>query len=138
MRESGSVAEPLLAPSALPRSALRDGEGGAAGARVLGPRELAVLLGVPEAELPARCRALIDDADLTYHVLCGTARDEALLRALRALESELPAAGPARLAAWEDGWTDVLRRFEASGGDPDELWPHYLRSERRVVRLDGE
>jgi SAM-dependent methyltransferase len=105
---------------------------------VLGPREFAALLGVAEGDLPERCRTLIGAADFRYEILADAARDAVLLRVLRTLEGALAAAGPTRLGAWEEGWSDVLARFEASGGDPRELWPHYLRPAQRIVRLAGE
>lgn len=141
MHESASVVErPRGAAGEVPPwVATSPAEQGAAAPAtgVLGRREFARLLGIAERELPERCRTLIDAAGLGYEVLSGSARDEVLLRVLETLESELTVAGRARLGAWEEGWSDVLARFEASGCDPRALWPHYLHDVRRVVRLDG-
>ncbi len=106
--------------------------------RTLDIEGFASLLGITPESVPARCREIIHAADFDYEVLGGRARDAIVLGVLQALEGDLSVAGPARIEAWENGWGDVLARFEASGGRPEELWPHYLRPERRIVRLDGE
>lgn len=110
----------------------------AATTRTLSAERFATLLGVRPEALPAACREIIHAADFEHEVLVGSARDAIVLGVLRALEGDLSVAGPARIEAWENGWGDVLARFEASGCRPEELWPHYLRPERRIVRLEGE
>jgi len=110
----------------------------AGGMRTLDVEGFASILGVAPDAVPARCREIIRTADFEHEVLEGPARDAIVLGVLQALEGDLSVAGPARIEAWENGWGDVLARFEASGCQPEELWPHYLRPERRVVRLDGE
>ena len=114
------------------------GAGGKNAPRTLDVEDVASILGVLPDEVPARCREIIRTADFAHEVLAGPARDAIVLGVLQALEGDLSVAGPARIEAWENGWGDVLARFEASGYQPEELWPHYLRPERRVVRLDGE
>jgi len=116
----------------------REDVAGPAAAGALDAAGFARLLGVAPAALPAPCAALIARADLRYDVLAGAARDAVLLDALRALDGDLAVAGRGRIGAWEDGWSDVLARFEAAGCRPEALWPHYLLPKRRVVRLEGE
>jgi hypothetical protein len=105
---------------------------------ILTEERFETLLGIAPGSLPAACRAIVADANFAYDVVTGPARDAIVLRVLQALDGALSVAGPERISAWEHGWSDVLARFEASGGQPAELWPHYLRPERRVVRLEGE
>ena len=106
--------------------------------RTLDIDRFAALLGIAPETLPVSCRELIRAGNFEYDVLVGPARDAVVLDVLRALEGELSVAGPARIDAWENGWDDILARFEASGWRSEDLWPHYLRPERRVVRLEGE
>jgi hypothetical protein len=107
-------------------------------ASVLDAGRFARLLGIEPSALPDLCRARVDAADFGYEVLSGAEREAVFLEVLRTLDGELSAAGPARLGAWENGWSDVLARFEAAGCRPDALWPHYLQPDRRIVRLEGE
>jgi len=109
----------------------------AAAAATLGAAEFAALVGVPADRLPEPCRARLGAADFGYTVLEGAARDAALLDALRALDADLPSAGPGRLPAWERGWSEVQARFERSGGEPGALLPQYFLERQGVMRLGG-
>jgi hypothetical protein len=102
----------------------------------LGVADLAAILGVKPNELPSECRRRIAERNFSHRVLAGSERDAVLLQAIAALDADLPVSGPARIDAWERGWGDICARFEASGGDPEALWPHYFRP--GVMRLRGE
>lgn len=102
----------------------------------LGLAELASILGVAPNDLPPECRRRIAERNFSHRVLAGSERDAILLQAIAALDADLPVSGPARIDAWERGWGDICARFEASGGDPEALWPHYFRP--GVMRLRGE
>jgi hypothetical protein len=104
----------------------------------LGSTEWAALLGVPAAEIPPECRALIASHDFAYEIVRGDERDAVLRRVVLALDAELSISGPDRIRAWENGWGDILRRFESSGFDPKELEPHYFRRPSQAMRLFGE
>lgn len=101
----------------------------------LSPADLAEILGVDSADLPAECLRRIAERDFTHRALDGPERDAVQSEVTKALEAELPVSGPARIEAWERGWGDICDRFERSGGDPEALWPHYFRP--GVMRLRG-
>jgi hypothetical protein len=82
------------------------------------------------------CADLIEGADFRYAVLEGKSRDAVYVRVLRTLESDLETAGRHRKARWEDGWTQNLREFTASGYDLQSLVPKFVK-QNEVVRLEG-
>jgi hypothetical protein len=102
----------------------------------LGTEDFAAILGVAPDALPPECARRIRERNFAHRVLAGGARDEIILQVIESLDQDLPVSGPARIAAWERGWGDICDRFEASGGDPEALWPHYFRP--GVMRLRGE
>jgi hypothetical protein len=101
----------------------------------LGVPEMAAILGVAETSLSAECVRRIETRDFRHRVLEGADRDAVVRQVIAALSGELPVSGPQRREAWERGWADILARFEASGGDPGALTPHYFR--RGPMRLHG-
>jgi SAM-dependent methyltransferase len=98
--------------------------------------QLAAMLGIDAAAVPASARATLAAIDLGYRVLTGDEREQQLLAALRASEADdLRTSGPHRAADWERGWDENLREFTASG-DAAALMPKYNR--HRVLRLGGQ
>lgn len=102
----------------------------------LGVAEMAAVLGVPPSSLSAECVRRIETLDFAHRPLTGTARDDVIRQVVAALAGDLSVSGPARQPAWERGWSDILARFEAAGGDPAALTPHYFRA--GPMRLAGE
>lgn len=104
---------------------------------VVDAARFATMVGVPEPELPAPCRAVLDGGMLRGERLTGPAREAELLRALRASEDQaLVAAGPHRAGDWERGWHENLREFRAGDGSLQALMPKYNR--HHVLRFAGE
>lgn len=101
----------------------------------LGVEEMAAVLGVVPAALSPECVRRIETLDFAHTPLTGAAREDTLDRVMAILDGDLAVSGPERLAVWERGWGDILARFEASGGDPAALTPHYFKP--GPMRLDG-
>src|SRR5262249_9794045 len=101
----------------------------------LGAAQMATMLGVAETSLSAECVRRIETQDFRHGVLEGTDRDAVVRRVIAALAGDLAVSGPQRREAWERGWADIHARFEAAGGAPAALTPHYFR--RGPMRLHG-
>ena len=86
--------------------------------------------------LPPACLALIDALDFRHEVLTNRAREDVLLRAVKALFQNLAVSGAHRHGRWEDGWRENLEEFVASGYDINTLVPKFVRR-GEVVRLEG-
>ena len=102
----------------------------------LGLRRFAKLFGTSVDEMSRECADLIEGADFRYAVLEGKSRDAVYVRVLRTLESDLETAWRHRKARWEDGWTQNLREFTASGYDLRTLVPKFVK-QNEVARLEG-
>jgi len=101
--------------------------------------DIAAFAGLFEADIDDfshRCRRLIEDMDFRYRPLAGGERDEVILDVLRKLQAEdLPVSGGRRRQDWENGWSENLRQFAASGFDLSHLVPAYMRK-HDVLRLN--
>lgn len=94
----------------------------------LGVDEFASLFGTPTAALPEAARRTIAEADFSFRVLDGVARDRVLLDVFRRIDSgQLSLAGPDGRPRWESGWGENLAAFVQSGGDVAGLVPRYIR-----------
>jgi hypothetical protein len=94
------------------------------------------LLGA-EGTLPETCLRSIECHDFSYKILDSPERDKAIIRVLEALKSPLEKSGAHRLNRWEDGWTENLNEFIASGYDPATLIPKFVKR-NELIRLRGE
>jgi hypothetical protein len=104
----------------------------------LGPHELAGLFGGDTADVAQWCASYLDSCDLGYRRLAQDERNEMILAALLRLDSDAAsAAGADRLPNWEDGWTENLKEFIASGYDVDSLVPKYIQP-NQTIRLLGD
>ncbi len=82
-------------------------------------------LGVPVESLPACSLERLATADFRYAEIGWPELGPLVAHILGVLEAELPVAGPDRLAAWEEGWTQNLREYLETGA-LDALIPKYL------------
>ena len=123
------------------RSILEWVKAGAAPARPdaaarLNPEDLAGLFGTTVDDLGEECRRLIAGMDLRYTPLSAEETEKTVLGCLKTVESgSLSRAGANRKPVWENGWSENLRDFIASGYDLDKLLPKFLKN--NVMRLTG-
>lgn len=105
---------------------------------VLGPDGFAACFGVRTGELPARCKALVAQYDLSYTTLQGEDRDRVILDVLRRLEADTQKIGAAeRTGVWERGWRETLNEYVRSDYAPSALVPKFIRP-NQAVRLNRQ
>ena len=100
-------------------------------------KDFACFLGISDNMLPTYCLRAISERNFRYEIISGKEREAVFLRVLKALDSLSDVAGPHRKQRWEDGWSENLREFIASGYDINHLVPKFVKK-AEVIRLDGE
>jgi hypothetical protein len=88
------------------------------------------LIGESPAALPEPVLELLQQYALHFTPLAGEAREACFLEVLKKMEAPLTVSGAHRLQDWETGWSENLKRFEESGGDPESLVPRYLQPDQ--------
>jgi len=102
----------------------------------LAVKDFSEALGIRVEDFPRETRQYIQTNDFRYCVATGSERETQLLRAVRALFSDLSLSGPERLPSWEKGWQETLHDFLASGLDPKCLIPKFVRK-NECIRFRG-
>lgn len=101
-------------------------------------KDFAYLFGTSVEEIPEQGHKVINECNFRYRCLSKEESNNIILQVLKKINSsDLSASGKERQNQWEDGWTENLRDFEATGYDLAALIPKYYRP-NRLLRLDGE
>lgn len=100
-------------------------------------KDFGELFGGMVKEVEAFCGEFISKFSWEYKILTGQERDQLLLTVLQKTDSsELKSSGAQRSQDWEDGWSENLKEFTASGFDVAKLVPKYFK-QNVPVRLLG-
>jgi len=82
-------------------------------------------------EFDLECRSYISRSNFSYRLLQPAEQDRTVLNILKQIDSEtLSQAGPENKERWERGWLENLNNFVASGYNPKELVPKYVRPDQ--------
>jgi len=101
-------------------------------------RDFGALFGGDIEEVEKYCGEFIRTFSWQYEPCTGAYRDRLLLTVLQHTDSqELKTSGLHRAKDWEDGWTENLKEFTASGFDVEKLVPKYFK-QNVPVRLLGD
>lgn len=89
------------------------------------------LFNAPQDEFDLECQGYINRSDFSYQLLQPAEQDRTVLNILKRIDSgSLPQAGKKNKEIWERGWLENLNNFVASGYDPKELVPKYVRPDQ--------
>ena len=101
-------------------------------------KDFCVLFGGTVKEVETFCGELISKFSWEYKTLTGQERDQLLLNVLQRVNSpELKSSGAHRSQDWEDGWSENLEEFTASGFDIAKLVPKYFKQNVPVRLLNN-
>lgn len=101
---------------------------GLEGSHRLTVQDFAALLGTPAAEFSDAALATIAHANFEYRFLTPEERESLLVDILTTIESgKLTVSGPQKQAIWDNGWSENLQDFTASGFEPSALIPKFVR-----------
>ena len=107
--------------------------------RSMTPDDFAQLFGTTPEEVVSACPEVLNPERFRYRRLEPAERDALILRVLHRIDDEaMPSAGPDRKSDWEQGWSENLRDFIASGLDPETLIPRYYRKNGVYCRIGGD
>lgn len=101
--------------------------------------EFAGVFGIDSEAFPENAKSVIASEDFRYRILFEDERDDAFLRVVKFLTSELPKeriSGAHRKEVWERGWSENLDNFTKSGFDTKELLPKFVRK-KELIRYKG-
>ncbi len=87
----------------------------------LSVKSFANIFNAEENELPALAKKIIKKTNFKYRILKDKEFEQAILRILKTLDSDLKVSGPHRLNDWEKGWDQHLQEFNSSDGDITQL-----------------
>lgn len=108
------------------------------GTALLDAAGFAACFGIAVDELPAQCRALIEEEDFSYRIPQGEERDRIVLEVLRRLDADSQKIGaPERKAVWERGWRDALDDYVSSNYASLGVVPKFIRP-NQPVRLNRQ
>jgi len=86
--------------------------------------------------MPKECVDSISAIDFGHRVLSASEQETVLRQVEETLETPLEVAGQHRKDRWEQGGSENLSEFIASGHDLDALVPKFVRP-NQIVRLNG-
>lgn len=90
--------------------------------------DFAALFGVAERALPEPCKALAGGGDFHYEVPAGAEREKIMTDVRQHIHSDKPTrVGAQRAGVWESSWSQNLQKFVASGYDPEQLVPDFIK-----------
>tara|TARA_Y100000310_G_scaffold298639_1_gene332746 strand:- start:459 stop:1397 length:939 start_codon:yes stop_codon:yes gene_type:complete len=99
--------------------------------------KIARLFGADIEDFNDECIDLLKQTDFSYYILEKTEREQAILQAVRAIDSDTQrVSDPGRKQVWEKGWAENLKAFRDLSGSLPSLMPKYIRASN-IVRLDG-
>jgi hypothetical protein len=111
---------------------------GTAARQVLDLKEFSLLLGVPEAEFGPVAQSIIRQTNFEFRFLSLEERELLIFEILSTISGgKLTISGPAKRDIWNNGWSENLSEFSASGFDPTALIPKFIRK-GVPKRLNGE
>ena len=93
--------------------------------------QISAALGFPVHALLPLTLERFSTANLEYQVIEGQERDALLKSIIQSIYTNpLSVVGKQRHGVWENGWSENLEAFVASGYDPDALLPRYVHTTR--------
>lgn len=94
------------------------------------------IVGCPVSDLPERCSAFLQSADLAYRALSDDEHNAEVTRALTELTRPLKVSGPHREVDWQAGWSENYQELKSTG-DLNTLVPKFVKV-GAPVRFRGE